>query len=56
MAMSKGVGQRSAVQKCSVCCRRESDVFIVSIQQTVHSAILRGSGAHKTYSTELSLI
>ncbi|MBQ4497472.1 MAG: hypothetical protein II973_08220, partial [Spirochaetaceae bacterium] len=35
-------GRRSGVRKCSVCCRRESDVFIVSLQQTVHSAILRG--------------
>ena len=40
-------GRRSGVRKCSVCCRRESDVFIVSLQQTVHSAILRGSGAQK---------
>ena len=38
----KGARELNGVQKCSVCCRRESDVFIVSLQQTVHSALLRG--------------
>ena len=37
-----GVREPSAVRKCSVCCRRENGLFIVSMQQTVHSAILRG--------------
>ena len=40
--MHKGARELNGVQKCSVCCRRESDVFIVSLQQTVHSALLRG--------------
>ena len=45
--MHKGGGRRSAVQKHSVCCRRESDVLIVPLQQTACSALTRGSGAPK---------
>ena len=39
--MRKGVGQRSAVQNALFVVSR-SDMYIVSIQQTVHSALLRG--------------